>query len=71
MRYEHLNLAINECKRLGIDHKWEYTSGNHIKLIIRKGDRSRFVFVSKTPGDHRVALNLLKQVRKAIQRISL
>jgi hypothetical protein len=43
--------------------------GKHLRVVLTKGGRSRFVTMSLTPSDYRVTLNRLRDVRQALQHL--
>ena len=48
-------------------HK-EY-GGKHLRVVLTKGGRSRFVTLSRSPSDYRASLNRLRDVRQALQHL--
>lgn len=41
----------------------------HLRVVLTKGGRSRFVTLSRSPSDYRASLNRLRDVRQALQHL--
>lgn len=63
---EIFNALTREVEARGCDN-FEFTTGNnHDKLIMRRGDKSRFVVFSRHAADRRAIKNNVATVRKEL-----
>lgn len=52
------------------DHSISLSNGDHIKVILRRGQRFKTVFASQTPSDHRSMKNFRSKVRIAFNEMA-
>jgi hypothetical protein len=64
---DHIKAAQAEAEKYGATLTWEVSKGNHIVCLITYKGKSRKVFCSKTPGDHRINNEVRQNVRHAIR----
>jgi hypothetical protein len=66
---EHIKAAQAEAEKYGATLTWAVSNGNHIVCVITLRGKSRKVFCSKTPGDHRTSHEVRQNVRHAIRAL--
>lgn len=67
-RLEHVEAAKAEALRLGASFELERCK-RHIKAILSLNGKQRKVFMSVSPSDHRVAMNIREDVRKKVREM--
>lgn len=67
-RLEHVEAAKAEALRLGASIELERCK-RHIRAIVSLNGKQRKVFLSISPSDHRVVMNVMEDVRKKIREM--
>lgn len=65
-----MNRYLREIERTVERHTSDYaigfTNGGHVRVTVRRGDRSRFVITAASPGDTHGLKNFEGDLRRAI-----
>jgi hypothetical protein len=67
-RLEHVDAAKAEAERLGATFEMERCR-RHIRAILSLNGKQRKVFLSISPSDHRVIMNIREDVRKKVREM--
>lgn len=68
-RYQHVEAAKEEALKHGASFSWKH-DGSKLTGYISLNGKSRKLFMSVTPSDHRAADNIRKNVREYIRELS-
>jgi len=68
-KFEHVEAAKEEALKYGASFSWQH-DGSKITGFIQLNGKSRKLFMSVTPSDHRAAKNIRKNVREYIREMS-
>jgi hypothetical protein len=68
-RYEHVEAAEEEALKYGASFSWQ-RDGSKLTGVIALNGKSRKLFMSITPSDHRASKNIRKNVREYIREMS-
>lgn len=67
-RYLHVEAAREEALKHGASFSWSHT-GSKLTGVIELNGKSRKLFMSVTPSDHRASQNIRKNVREYIREM--
>lgn len=68
-RYEHVEAAKEEALKHGASFSWRH-DGSKLTGIVSLNGKSRKLFMSVTPSDHRASQNIRKNVREYIREMT-
>lgn len=68
-KYEHVEAAKEEALKHGAFFSWRH-DGSKLTGVVSLNGKSRKLFMSVTPSDHRASQNIRKNVREYIREMS-
>ncbi len=68
---EHVQAAIDECVKAGVDYDYEIVRSNKFRFEIHMNGKCKIIYMSKTPSDFRVPLKVASQVKRFIKEMRL
>lgn len=68
-RYHHVEAAREEALKHGASFSWRH-DGSKLTGIVSLNGKSRKLFMSVTPSDHKASQNIRKNVREYIREMS-